>query len=246
MHKPIYHTTNYFLKFIISYGRKWVVFGGLFVLMYVFAIKLQIFNSNFSAEQIIFLLFGTQYPIKDYSQFLLPYFWLIIHLTALLIIFSSIVEVLEKKSFMLLIRIKSRERLAFAMFFSVIVSSAIYTLAFMLTVSIGVFSPIFFSIFCVKYFILLWLTIALINLLSLLIYFLGGNSIVSLLISALALSVASLAKYKETPLKSSLILSDNGNYFVSGQHMIIAVLTNIVLFVLIGFIITKLIKKHSF
>lgn len=246
MYKSIYHMTNYFFKFIVSYAKKWGIFGGLFILIYIFTIKWRIFNNVFSAEQIFSLLFRNDYPIKDYSQFVLPYFWLIIHLISLLIIFSSIVEILEKKSFMLLIRTRSRENLAFSIFLSVIVFSIIYTLLFMLIVSIGLFTPIFFSLFCVKYLILLWFTIILINLLALLIYFLGGNSIVSLLVSSLILVVVSLSKYRYTPLKSSLILSDSGNYFVSGQHMVITVIINIILLILISFVITKLIKKHSF
>lgn len=242
----LYRLVKRYSSFVVSYGKKWSIICSLFILIYAVSIRVLFNDIGFTGEKLIGFLFNNDYPIIDYGEFRIPYIWILFHVFSLLSIFFSIVELLEKQNLFLLIRSKSRRLVFIASVLSILCVSFLYALCFMIELSIILLQPILFSIIIFKYFLLLFLSIFLLNCFAYLIYLLTSNSIFSLVFSMFGLIISSMVNIKNFPLKSSLILNEDILIYTRNDTFSTIVGINILLSIFLSIIILILIKRKKF
>ncbi|AYG01122.1 hypothetical protein [Lactococcus allomyrinae] len=242
----IYILSKRFIRYMVSLGKRWYLLGYIFIGIYSMMVNDRMKLSGKNIPDILSPFFSNTYPLREYSEIELPYFWLIIHLISMLLIFYSLVVLIDNQGLTLLIRIKQRNLLSLAILISIFITAFIYTLVFGVVLSVALLRPVIFSYLFIKYLILLWLSVTLTNLLSFLIYIIGSNTIVSMFMSTLILIVISICNTKFIPFKSSLILSDNINYFLMGNNFCIAILINIFMILMVSLVVKTLIQRYSF
>lgn len=235
-----------FLKFILTYGKKWWFVAAFFLLLYMINIKFVYTSIDFNEKKLISFLFSVHYPIIDFKDFELPYLWIIFHLFSMLGISFSIVDLLEKQSTYLLIRVKSKRILSVSILISVLEASLSYVFLFHFFVAVVVYNHHALSLSLVKYFVLLWLTVMIINYLCLAVYLIFSNSILSFMFSLSVITVASIADFKYFPLKSSLILDGQFNQYLTVDSYSWAVLSNILVIIILICTIDFFMKRHTF
>ena len=233
-------------RFIFSYGKKWWFGAILFLSLYMVTLKTIYPFLTFDVEKMISFLFSVTYPAKDFQEFAVPYLWIIFQLFSIFGVFFSVVDLLEKQSTSLLIRIKSKRILSCSLLISVLEVSFLYVLIFHFLVSIVVMNHSFLTLSIVKYFILLWLTVTIVNYLCLVVYLLFHNSVISLLASSVIITIASLMNFKYFPLKNSLILNGQFNQYLNTDSYILAILSSVIVLVVLVGTIDFLMKKHTF
>lgn len=246
MTSKLYLLTKRIASFTLSHGKKWLILGFLFLGFYTLLFNGKFFTAELSTEQTFAILFNATYPLKNFSSYELPYFWVIVHLISLLVTFLSVVELLENQSYTLLIRIRSKKLLAFAIVIAVFVSTFLFVVGVGLIMSLSLTTFVFLSAPVVTYLLLLWCSLILVNLLAFLIYLLGQNAILSLLACPFLLILVSLVNYLYLPFKSSLIINGTINYFFTSAHFLPTLLVNLVTFLLFLSATVGLMKKHSF
>ncbi len=72
--------TRRMISFTFTYGKKWWISTGVFLIGYLLAIKYMYPRILFDGESILTFLFQGPYPIHNYTDYLLPYLWLLFHL----------------------------------------------------------------------------------------------------------------------------------------------------------------------
>lgn len=238
--------TRRMISFTFTYGKKWWVSTGVFLVGYLLAIKYMYPKILFDGESILTFLFQGPYPIHNYTDYLLPYLWLLFHLFSLLFIFFPIIELLETQSIFLLIRIKSRRKLAISIFLTIIVDCFTYLLIFFSALFLIFYSANFWSLVVIHYSFLLFSTVILLNFLAVFIYFIGSNGVFSLLICMGVLVIASLVNFKFIPYKSSLILTNDIHFYLT--HPTLSIVIGIQFGVLISYLFGILYRicRHTF
>ncbi|MGX7699837.1 hypothetical protein [Enterococcus mundtii] len=238
--------TRRMISFTFTYREKWWISTGVFLIGYLLAIKYMYPRILFDGESILTFLFQGPYPIHNYTDYLLPYLWLLFHLFSLLFIFFPIIELLETQSIFLLIRIKSRRKLAISIFLTIIVDCFAYLLIFFSVLFFIFYSADFWSLAVIHYSFLLFSTLILLNFLATFIYFIYSNGIFSLLICMGMLVVASLVNFKFMPYKYSLILTNDIHFYLT--HPTLFVVLGIQLGLLLGYLVGILffIRRHIF
>ncbi|STD23167.1 Uncharacterised protein [Enterococcus mundtii] len=65
--------TRRMISFTFTYGKKWWISTGVFLIGYLLAIKYMYPRILFDGESILTFLFQGPYPIHNYTDYLLPY-----------------------------------------------------------------------------------------------------------------------------------------------------------------------------
>ncbi|MBP2101604.1 hypothetical protein J2Z51_000825 [Enterococcus alcedinis] len=242
----LYKLIRRYSIFVIFYGKNWWIICSFFISLYAVSVLLLFSDIEFTGGELLSFLFHNKFPIEDYSEFSVPYIWFFFLVFSLLAIFFSIVELLEKQNLFLLIRSSSRLLVSAASILTILGVSFVYTLLFIIELSIILWQPILFSTTIFKYSLLLFSSVSLLNYFSYLIYLITSNSIFSLVFSMFALIISSMVNIKNFPFKSSLILNGDISRYTRTDSFVVNFGMNVVLIIFLSIIISILIKRKNF